>query len=266
MSLAPVTTTTRCVSITPFSLGGCVVSTPIARDQTDRFTDAQHKGFKKWAELEQWWRVQCAAHHQGACPAFEAVNFTLDPPNNTHPSTPACNRAPAAPVHSGPAMFAPVAAADDPTIRVRPMPAGSPFAAAPQPKREEGEPSLKREATEASLHLNVPPHVQGLTRVQLTPTGHARGIALVAARTAREGLPRPSVLVTPARPADPAGPVYYGIQGVSVFYNTHVAAVAAVGLLQIAYPQIMVSANVAKLQCWMLGEPFEEADERDDDA
>jgi hypothetical protein len=53
---------------------------------------------------------------------------------------------------------------------------------------------------------------------------------------------------------------------VSVFYNTHAAAVAAAGLLQIAYPQIMVSANVAKLQCWMLGEPFEGADERDDDA
>jgi hypothetical protein len=53
---------------------------------------------------------------------------------------------------------------------------------------------------------------------------------------------------------------------VSVFYNTHAVAVAAAGLLQIAYPQIMVSANVAKLQCWMLGEPFEGADERDDDA
>ncbi|KAJ7366605.1 hypothetical protein DFH08DRAFT_797545 [Mycena albidolilacea] len=237
----------------------------IARDQTDRFTDAQHKGFKKWAELEQWWRVQCSAHHPGACPEFEAVNFTLDPPSNTHPSTPACNRAPAAPVDSCTAMFAPVRAAEDPTIRVRPMAAGSPFAASPQPKREEGEASLKREDTEPSLHLNVPPRVHALTRVQLTPTGHARGTALVAARTTHQASPpppasvRPSVLVTPA-PANFAaerGPRYYGIRGVSVFYHTHAAAATS---LQLTEPHIMVSRNVEKLERWMFGEPFEGED------
>jgi hypothetical protein len=240
----------------------------IARDQTDRFTDAQHKGFKKWAELEQWWRVQCSAHHQGACPEFEAVNFTLDPPSNTHPSTPACNRAPAAPVDSCTAMFAPVRAAEDPTIRVRPMAAGSPFAASPQPKREEGEASLKREDTEPSLHLNVPPRVHALTHVQLTPTGHARGTALVAARATHQASPpppasvRPSVLVTPA-PANSAaerGPRYYGIRGVSVFYHTHVAAAAAATSLQLTEPHIMVSRNVEKLERWMFGEPFEGED------
>ncbi|KAJ7894474.1 hypothetical protein B0H14DRAFT_2559253 [Mycena olivaceomarginata] len=238
----------------------------IARDQTDRFTDAQHKGFKKWAELEQWWRVQCSAHHQGACPEFEAVNFTLDPPSNTHPSTPACNHAPAAPVDSCTTMFAPVCAAEDPTIRVRPMAAGSPFAVLPQPKREEGEASLKREDTEPSLHLNVPPRIHTLTRVQLTPTGHARGTALVAARATHQASPpppasiRPSVLVTPA-PANSAaerGPRYYGIRGVSVFYHTHAAAAAT--SLQLTEPHIMVLRNVEKLERWMSGEPLEGED------
>ncbi|KAJ7206095.1 hypothetical protein GGX14DRAFT_568556 [Mycena pura] len=120
---------------------------------------------KKWAELELWWRAQCAARHRGACPAFETVNFTLDPPTNTHPSTPACNRAPIAPVRG----------ADDPTIRV--------FALSPQPKRED---------TQPSLHLNLPP------RDPLT-----RG--------------------PPANAAE-RGPRYYGIRGVSVFYHTHAAA------------------------------------------
>ncbi|KAJ7355975.1 hypothetical protein DFH08DRAFT_803899 [Mycena albidolilacea] len=225
----------------------------IARDQTDRFTDAQHKGFKKWAELEQWWRVQCSAHHQGACPKFEAVNFTLDPPSNTHPSTPACNHVPAAPVDSCTTMFAPVCAAKDPTIRVRPMAVGLPFAALPQPKREEGEGSLKREDTEPSLHLN------------LTSMGHARGTALVAAHVTHQASPplpasvRPSVLVTPA-PANSAterGPRYYGIRGVSVFYHTH--AVAATSL-QLAEPHIMVSRNVEKLERWMFGKPFKGED------
>jgi hypothetical protein len=254
----------------------------IARDQTDRFTDAQHKGFKKWAELEQWWRVQCSAHHQGACPAFKPLNFTLDPPANTHPSTPACTRVPVAAVASGSAfataasampstaLHAPVRGADDATIRVCPMPAGSPFAASPS-STEDVKP--KREETKPSLHLNAPPRVHGLTRVQLTPTGYARGTALLAARATDHGTPpapafaRPSVLVTPA-PADVAAdmaaeraPHYYGIRGVSVFYHTHAAAMAAASSLQLAEPQIMVSRNVEKLERWMLGEPFEGEDE-----
>ncbi|KAJ7727335.1 hypothetical protein B0H14DRAFT_3518853 [Mycena olivaceomarginata] len=178
---------------------GVYTNSWIARDQTDRFTDAQHKGFKKWPELEQW------AHAPNSRPSISHST----PPTTPIRRRPACNRAPAAPVDSCTAMFAPVRAAEDPTIRVRPMAAGSPFAASPQPKREEGEASLKREDTEPSLHLNVPPHVHALTRVQLTPTGHARGTALVAARATHQASPpppasvRPSVLVMPA-PANSA--------------------------------------------------------------
>ncbi|KAJ7740502.1 hypothetical protein B0H14DRAFT_3515532 [Mycena olivaceomarginata] len=258
---------------------GVYTNSWIARDQTDRFTDTQHKGFKKWSECDAWWRMQCAAHHQGQCPPFEPVDFTLNPPNNTHPSTPACTHVPPASRAGVGSAFrstpsastaAPAPAADDPTIRVRLMPASSPFAASPLPKREEGEPSLKREEGEQSLYLNVPPCVNVLPHEQFTPTVHTRGggrgvVADCAALGADAAPPaRSSVLMTPARPAEPAAPVYYGIRGVSVFYHTHAAAAAAARLLQIAHPQIMVSANVVKLQRWMLGEPFDGEDGRDD--
>ncbi|KAJ7788950.1 hypothetical protein B0H14DRAFT_3503580 [Mycena olivaceomarginata] len=211
---------------------GVYTNSWIVRDQTDRFTDAQHKGFKKWAELEQWWHVQCAAHHHSHQHPSLNAHLQLRPLHLW------CLLLQAAPSTVAPACLHP-----------------SPFAASPQPKQEEGEPSLKREDTQPSLHLN------------LTPTGHARGTALVTARATRDAsLPAsvcPSILVTPA-PANAAaerGPCYYGIRGISVFSHTHAAAMAAASSLQMAEPHIMVSRNMEKLEHWMLSEPFKGEDE-----
>ncbi|KAJ7825742.1 hypothetical protein B0H14DRAFT_2596335 [Mycena olivaceomarginata] len=90
----------------------------IACAQTDGYTDANHCGFKKWADIEVWWRGLCRKQHQGGCPAFEPITFTLNPPNNTHPSSAACTRLIPA------AVTVPAAAA---TRTMVPMPAPSPF-------------------------------------------------------------------------------------------------------------------------------------------
>jgi hypothetical protein len=65
----------------------------------------------------------------------------------------------------------------------------------------------------------------------------------------------------PANAAAEHDPHYYGIRGVSVFYHTHVAAMAVASSLQMAEPHIMMSCNMEKLEHWMLGESFEGEDE-----
>ncbi|KAJ7837786.1 hypothetical protein B0H14DRAFT_3459925 [Mycena olivaceomarginata] len=262
----------------------------IARSMTDGYTDALAKGFKKWAEVETWWTALCQTHHQGHCPPFEGVNFPLDPSPITHPSSAACtirvanrtassssaDRTASSSSAATNVPTAPIAAPVDDGIRVRPLPAGSPFGAAsfmgsPTPKKEE--------PTTPSLHLS------------LTPTGHAPSPAplpprapspedpplpaldppSVAAtpahpRARNNEAPRPSVLVTPSDRGAQAGPValapaaaaapeptpqMFGIRGVSVFYPTHAAALTAARLLNIREPRIMVSSNAAKLTAWM---------------
>ncbi|KAJ7901673.1 hypothetical protein B0H14DRAFT_2555383 [Mycena olivaceomarginata] len=264
----------------------------IARAQTDGYMDANHRGFKKWADVEAWWRGLCREQHQGGCPAFEPVTFTLNPPNNTHPSSAACTRLIPA------AVTVPAAAA---TRTMVPMPAPSPFGGgssleAATPVKSEPNTPTKEEPTTPGLQLNVPPRVTPFTRVQLTPTGHARAAAIAqeraaaAERPAADGravpahdvaatpragghgdAPCSSILVTPRAeahggrapapaPVPAEAPEMYGLRGVSVFYTSHVASMAAARSLGIE-PKLMVLSNMEKLQAWMTMKPFVGEDE-----
>ncbi|KAF8126857.1 hypothetical protein K438DRAFT_2001198 [Mycena galopus ATCC 62051] len=168
----------------------------IANDQTNGYTDSVQRGFKKWRELEHWWREKCVEEHKGHCPPFETVTFTLNPPYSTLPSSQPCTRIPtaivdappsAAIVDALPSAAAPAAA----TLRIAPsalMPAPSPFGASSSrsPSSSSSSSSLfqddpKEEPITPTLKLNAPPRVTLETRVQLTPTGRARGEALAAA-------------------------------------------------------------------------------------
>jgi hypothetical protein len=138
----------------------------IARAQTDSYTDTRHKGFRKWADVLKWWRDLCAQHHQGGCPAFEPIIFTLNPPNSTHLSstpctavapaalpvyvnapagthypgaTPAAIAAAAAPYRAPAPSAAAVAAAPRPSGADAIAPAGSPFMVSPSDVKKEEE-------------------------------------------------------------------------------------------------------------------------------
>ncbi|KAJ7807694.1 hypothetical protein B0H14DRAFT_3483060 [Mycena olivaceomarginata] len=245
----------------------------IARAQTDGYTDANHRGFKKWADVEP-------------------VTFTLNPPNNTHPSSAACTRL------IPTAVTVPATAA---TRTMVPMPAPSPFGGgssleAATPVKSEPNMPTKEEPTTPGLQLNVPLRVTPFTCVQLTPTGHARAAAIAqecaaaaehpaadgravpahdVAATPRAGghgdAPHSSILVTPRAeahggrapapaPVPTEAPEMYGLRGVSVFYTSHAAAMAAARSLGIE-PKLMVSLNVEKLQAWMTMKPFVGKDE-----
>ncbi|KAJ7801135.1 hypothetical protein B0H14DRAFT_3490007 [Mycena olivaceomarginata] len=237
-------TTSSCVYYAVWAgrVRGVYSNSWIARAQTDSYTDARHKGFRKWADVLEWWRDLCAQHHQGGCPAFEPVIFTLNPSNSTHPSstpcttvapaappvyvnapagthfpgaTPAAIAAAAAPYQAPAPSAAAVAAAPGPSGADAIAPAGSPFVASPSNVKKE------EESSPPTLHLN------------LTPTGRARadmlhGVAHPApclgaraeGRRVRDDrpndnhgeaverfypAPRPSVLVTPVAPAAAPG-------------------------------------------------------------
>ncbi|KAJ7826216.1 hypothetical protein B0H14DRAFT_2595983 [Mycena olivaceomarginata] len=236
--------------------------------------------------------VSAASSTKAVCPAFEPVTFTLNPPNNTHPSSAACTRLIPA------AVTVPAAAA---TCTMVPMPAPSPFGGgssleAATPVKSEPNTPTKEEPTTPGLQLNVPPRVTPFTHVQLTPTGHARAAAIAqeraaaAERPAADGravrvhdvaatpragghgdAPRSSILVTPRAeahggrapapaPVPAEAPEMYGLRGVSVFYTSHAAAMAAARSLGIE-PKLMVSSNVEKLQAWMTMKPFVGEDE-----
>lgn len=159
---------------------------------------------------------------------------------------------------------------------------------------EPASPAKKEEPTTPRLNLRGPP-VTMETRIQLTLTGRAHGLALAAARTnnamaradvttaraeamvdrarALSATPAannrgrtPSVLVTPAPaaaaappppPANPPRVRQYGICGVGVFYSSYASARAAATLLGMQDDsKIMVSDNPDKLEVWMTGKPF----------
>ncbi|KAJ7789995.1 hypothetical protein B0H13DRAFT_1936320 [Mycena leptocephala] len=276
------------------SVRGAFTNSWLAREQTDGWTDSRQKSFKKWLDLLAWWQHMCLTLHQGTCPPFEAVNFSLDPDPTTHPSPAPCCRQdddkdedgePAAsPAKSGAAAAsssssyqpAYVATGAPPSYNGGfPTAAPSPFTSSSHTtatkKEEDDGPSL------ANLSINVP-RVTPTTRVNLTPTGHARAAALLQARAsvvpsvvatparaAADPTPIPSVLMTPgpAAPAPAVGPappapriILYGICGVTVFYNSHADALAAAGRLGMPDAKIMVSDNPDKLEAWMLGKPF----------
>ncbi|KAJ7860856.1 hypothetical protein B0H14DRAFT_2576420 [Mycena olivaceomarginata] len=216
---------------------GVYSSSWIARDQTDGYTNGRQQSFRTWNELELWWHGLCHEQHQGACPVFEPATFTLNPPANRCPSSPACTCgfATAPPAAAVPTLQLP----DDTTICQWPKPAGSPFgpsstsstastsstmsmgsafdscASLMGVKKEEEE----EEENAPCLRLNPPPRVTPSTRVLLSPSGCAREDLLVARAAAaaptvaasphheEEATPtrptRPSVLVTP-RLADAA--------------------------------------------------------------
>ncbi|KAJ7842938.1 hypothetical protein B0H14DRAFT_2585983 [Mycena olivaceomarginata] len=177
----------------------------IARSLTDGYTDARHKGFKNWSELETWWTGLCHAHHQGQCPPFEVVTFTLDPSPVTHPSSAPCS----------------IGVAPAPALRVAPAPATLPAirTAASSSSAATSVSTIhapaddgirKEESTTPALHLNGPPRVTPNTRVQLTPTGHARGTLIAQAHSrgclvARAGIPRATGPRAPS-PEDPPVP------------------------------------------------------------
>ncbi|KAF8184376.1 hypothetical protein K438DRAFT_1766449 [Mycena galopus ATCC 62051] len=194
---------------------GIYTNSWIATDQTSGFTDSVQKGFKKLADLTHWWHGLCLEHHRHGCPAFEPVNFTLNPPASTHPSTNPCTlhppghqpcTAPAAPA----ALAAPTAAAATAPAPARdpPIAAGSPFSStstslfasdspltsAESTPASSPQKDVKEELSTPSLPLYIPPRVGPHTRVQLTPTGHARGAALVAV-AARTSATAPSAAV-----------------------------------------------------------------------
>ncbi|KAJ7754814.1 hypothetical protein B0H16DRAFT_1458852 [Mycena metata] len=173
---------------------GAYTNSWIARGQTDGYTDSRQKAFKKWADLEHWWSGMCAMHHTAGCPPFESVGFSLNPPSNTHPSSPPCTRAggpiprghvilpnlPLLPAYTpvaGPstAVAGPSTAVAGPSTTSLPVPAPSPFTAPPHKKEEPRSPKLLS-----------PPRVTLNTRVQLTPTGLPRGLHLAAATAAAQ--------------------------------------------------------------------------------
>ncbi|KAJ7302848.1 hypothetical protein DFH08DRAFT_977557 [Mycena albidolilacea] len=263
----------------------------IARAQTDGFTDAKHCGVKKWHNMEQWWTALCTEQHQGGCPPFEPVTFTLNPPNHTRLSSAPCTRTLPAPSASTSAAAGQGTA---PHAAIVPMLAPSPFcggssldAATPTATPTNDEPSTP------SLHLNVPPRVTPLTRVQLTPTSHTCAAVIAQERAAAEAnpplraspptvtttphaaapgdRPHPSVLVTPhqtgevqrtaAPAADAPAPAMYGIRGVAVMYPTHSAALPAARRLNLVEPKIMATSNASKLEAWITMKKFVGEDE-----
>ncbi|KAF8212568.1 hypothetical protein K438DRAFT_1957170 [Mycena galopus ATCC 62051] len=262
----------------------------IARGQMDGWTDAQQKGFKRWADLLAWWSAQCNDHHQGGCPPFKHVTFTLDSSSTTHPSSAPCSRVVPAPMALAVAL-APAAALMSPVAAAPPIviaPASPPaYAAGPSSSMASSFSSTssftssdslfassptqvkKEEPRAPALNFGVPPRVTLETRVQLTPTGRARGAALVEACAAnaptltaslatprpadRAAAPIPSVQLTP-QPAAPGTapaphavpvriPTKYRIRGVPIFYPN---------------AKIMVSApgQPEKLEAYMLGKLF----------
>ncbi|KAJ7900470.1 hypothetical protein B0H13DRAFT_2336575 [Mycena leptocephala] len=204
----------------------------LAREQTDGWSDSRQKSFKTWTDLLAWWQHMCLAMHQGNCPPFEPVNFSLDPDPTTHPSSPSCMRpaaddapettpssAPAASsyqpsyVQTGaaiaggssgapPAYNAAGAAASStiPTAAPSPFTSSSssyttaPTSPSPSPKKEEPEDSPNI----GGLSLAVL-RVTMQTCVQLTPTGQARAAAL---RTATSS----AAVSSPTPPASSAAP------------------------------------------------------------
>ncbi|KAF8170033.1 hypothetical protein K438DRAFT_1982931 [Mycena galopus ATCC 62051] len=219
----------------------------LARAQTDGWTDASQKGFKRWSELLVWWSAQCRDHHQGGCPPFEPVVFSLDPPSNTHPSSAPCSHvvpAPAAALMS-PAAAAPaivVGAAVPPTYAVAgpssrvPLPAaGSPFTQSTSVRDDRSSSvassfsstsslasstgsstdslwaslaSVKKEEPHTpTLTFGVPPRVTLDTRVQLSPTGCARAAVLLNRGAETQAAEASPDAMSSVTPRHPAAPI-----------------------------------------------------------
>ncbi|KAJ7912867.1 hypothetical protein B0H13DRAFT_1874447 [Mycena leptocephala] len=204
----------QCLFYAVFSgfVRGVYTNSWLAREQTEHYTDSRQKSFKWWDEAVAWWTAMCTVHHQNGCPPFEPVTFSLNPSSTTHPSSPPpCTRAPepdagADATASSTASAAPAAASTanaGPFITAQAAHAGvasssRPFpVAAPPPStlpppsglphlllgqlQSRHLPSKKEDPTTPHLNLRVPP-ITMQTRIQLTPTGQARGLALAAAR------------------------------------------------------------------------------------
>ncbi|KAJ7797562.1 hypothetical protein B0H14DRAFT_3493626 [Mycena olivaceomarginata] len=228
-------TTSSCVYYAVWAgrVRGVYSNSWIARAQTDSYTDARHKGFRKWADVLEWWRDLCAQHHQGGCPAFEPVIFTLNPSNSTHPSstpcttvapacspvyvntpagthfpgaTPAAIAAAAAPYQAPAPSAAAVAAAPGPSGADAIAPAGSPFVASPS--------NVKKEEDSRLLGGPAPTCCTAShTRRLVWGRGRRDVASATTAQTDNHGeaverfypAPRPSVLVTPIAPAAAPG-------------------------------------------------------------
>ncbi|KAF8142406.1 hypothetical protein K438DRAFT_1784813 [Mycena galopus ATCC 62051] len=241
--------------------------------QTSGFTDSVQKGLKGLADLNTWWHSLCLKQHRHSFPPFEPINFTVNPLVSTQPSTNPCMLHPAGPHPPG-------ATAADPAPL---CPAGSPLSSTSTSMSTDlftskfpltsadstPTSSPKNGVKEESCSPNVTHRVGPNMRVQLTPTGHARGANLVAARKTVV----PSCLVPPteatvhvpgaALTMDPGGLGILPIMGRSavpqversednghqqrhqaVFYQSWAAAQS----LGLSDPKIMVTNNVTKHQ------------------
>ncbi|KAF8139160.1 hypothetical protein K438DRAFT_1996287 [Mycena galopus ATCC 62051] len=266
----------------------------IANDQTNGYTDSVQRSFKKWRELEHWWREKCVEQHQGHCPPFEQVTFTLNPPHSTHPSNNPCTRIPTAIVDATPSTAA-ASPSTASVLRVAPvvMPAPSPFGGATLSSptstgssfmgSARPEPAAPRDLGYTSAAHPDGPCAWSCPRrgagpapayvpAAATPvTAAPAPVAAPATTAAPVAPPTHSILMTPqagAAPiANPAPPVaaagaapmelyLYGIRGVAVFYTSHESALTAAASLDLPDAKILILRNAAKMKAWILNQQF----------
>ncbi|KAF8142328.1 hypothetical protein K438DRAFT_1995093 [Mycena galopus ATCC 62051] len=245
----------------------------------------------------------CHDHHAHGCPPFIPITFTLNPPSNTHPGSAPCTQSPPAypnatqaqaptAVKPVPSPFGPSSSSS--TSSIESSSVSSAVSSTDSLFLSDADRTPKKEPATPTLRLNVPPRVTMETRVQLSPTGHARGAALVATPAVAPGVADPThatIAVTPPRrdyasappqrdsvritpqpgvvaaapgPAaltpDIEPPFTYGIRGVAVFCPGHAAAWAGARRLGMKDPKIFSSRNPDRVQAYMYGLPFEGED------
>ncbi|KAJ7880720.1 hypothetical protein B0H14DRAFT_2566121 [Mycena olivaceomarginata] len=267
----------------------------ITRSLCNGFTDSRHKAFKKCMEAERLWADLCATEHRGGCPAFEPVTFTLDPPANTHPSSVPCT----IPILGLPPRV--VLPTQEPTSRVLPMPAGSPFTSTVSGSLTlSGSSASLGSSTSSGTASFISPAALERPAARYTPHSGAahtdqpglrqRPQLLNAKGTTRRNPPPQRPLVLPSRlstrrpvllPRSLAPPSSSPLVAtdantaliaavpatpgacpiVAVFYHSHAAALAAAHSLNRPTAKIMVSDNIEKLEAWMFGKPFVGEDE-----
>ncbi|KAJ6493095.1 hypothetical protein C8R45DRAFT_1095611 [Mycena sanguinolenta] len=202
---------------------GIYTNSWIARAQTDGYTGSICKSFKTMDPGLDWWDNQCDVHHQGRCPDFEPVIFSLVADPVRQPGPPPCSGTP-------------LVSASTPSIPAAPSPFNTPSPLLPTPslfastvKKEQSPefsphgPHVKIEQPSSSTPKknsrgpspSVSPRVTPGTCVSLTPAGLARANLLqahanlqsVPETPPRPRAPVPSVVVTPAAPHGVAGSV-----------------------------------------------------------
>ncbi|KAJ7166437.1 hypothetical protein C8R43DRAFT_1122001 [Mycena crocata] len=77
--------------VTKGRVRGVFTNSWIARDLVSGVTDGFHRACKTWREVNFYWKADCDDNHPpGGCLPFETVNFSLNPPAATHPTSAPC--------------------------------------------------------------------------------------------------------------------------------------------------------------------------------